>query len=144
MGRKSEFGKSRDDWPFSADDVICKPDRLLGKIFRNENALNQRRIINTVLSALLRCQRCPDYLSRKLSCFYRSDGESKYVMIALDLALTSTGHGHPGREVDRLFSPCICVRSSERRAAYELQALGLAGARLGTSDLSSHRAACRE
>jgi putative transposase len=62
-------------------------------------------------------------------------------MIALDLALTSTGHGHPGREVDRLFSPCICVRSSERRAAYELQALGLAGARLGTSDLSSHRAA---
>jgi hypothetical protein len=27
MGRKSEFGKSRDDWPFSADDVIWKPDR---------------------------------------------------------------------------------------------------------------------
>jgi hypothetical protein len=45
-------------------------------------------------------------------------------MIALDLALTSTGHGHPGREVDRLFSPCICVRSSERRAAYEFDTVG--------------------
>jgi len=66
-------------------------------------------------------------------------------MIAQDLALTSTGHGHPGGEVDRLSSTCIRVRSSERRAAYTRSwPLGSLVLDSAPSNLSSHRAACRE
>ena len=137
MSRSSVIGNSRTRMPVACQTALATTPALLvmpisltalmpsgersSFIARSASRANgqstRRRSSRQRLGFSPPLRRSLPYRSRKLSCLYFNSGDSRYVMIRREPVLISAVTAMPGVRLTMLSSICICVRSSEMRAA---------------------------